>query len=151
MSSENDKPKPKGAVGYGRPPVERQFKPGRSGNAKGRPKKQERSWTTLQMWRDIMTASNEEISVTINGRVRKLSKFEVTLRNAMNLSAKGDAQMMKLVLRLMLQAGEGLRDANPDFHRKLTYTERQFLERPYGHDEFIADMIPILRRDSRKQ
>src|SRR5581483_2766479 len=38
MPEKPDKGPPKGAVGYGRPPKQHQFKPGQSGNPKGRPK-----------------------------------------------------------------------------------------------------------------
>ena len=54
-----------GAVGYGRPPKEHQFKPGQSGNPKGRPKRQ--SATTLHG--AIAEGLQETVTVRINGRL----------------------------------------------------------------------------------
>ncbi len=36
-----------GAVGYGRPPADKRFKPGQSGNPKGRPRGRENMATTI--------------------------------------------------------------------------------------------------------
>jgi Family of unknown function (DUF5681) len=59
------------AVGYGRPPVNRQFKPGQSGNPKGRPKGR----------KNFVTIFAEVLSRPIqvrdkDGKVRKLSNLK---------------------------------------------------------------------------
>jgi hypothetical protein len=53
-------------VGYGRPPKERQFAAGKSGNPKGRPKG---SRTMGAMLQDIL---NQKIAVTENGKTRRI-------------------------------------------------------------------------------
>ena len=61
------KTKPRGdnEVGYGKPPKEHQFKPGRSGNLKGRPKSKKSGLT------DISKLLNEPVKVKAGGKVRE--------------------------------------------------------------------------------
>ena len=61
-------------VGYRKPPTSRRFEPGRSGNPKGRPKRQPPSTE------DLHAILNEEISVRQGNRVRKMPSYEVSVR-----------------------------------------------------------------------
>lgn len=79
-------------VGYGRPPKRTRFKPGQSGNPKGRPKRS----------RNRLTILGDELSqrVVINeqGQRRTISKSEVILRQMVNKSAAGDLKATAMVL-----------------------------------------------------
>ena len=55
-------------VGYGRPPKANQFKPGKSGNPKGRPK------GSLNLVNDLAAELSELITVREDGRARRISK-----------------------------------------------------------------------------
>ena len=70
-----DKKKPTGdnEVGYGKPPKEHQFKPGKSGNIKGRPKSKKSGLT------DISGLLNEPVKVKAGGKVREMGPFEAGL------------------------------------------------------------------------
>jgi hypothetical protein len=57
-------------VGYGRPPVEHQFKPGQSGNKRGRPKGSKSEATIIN---EILS---RKIKITQNGKTRQISLFE---------------------------------------------------------------------------
>jgi hypothetical protein len=57
-------------VGYAKPPTASRFKPGQSGNAKGRPKGRKNFKTLI---RNAMTA---KISIQEGGRNRQVSKLE---------------------------------------------------------------------------
>ena len=57
-------------VGYGRPPVEHQFKPGQSGNKRGRPKGSKNEATIIN---GIL---NRKIKITQNGQTRQISLLE---------------------------------------------------------------------------
>lgn len=57
-------------VGFGRPPKKSQFKPGQSGNPKGRPKVAKNETTIL---RNIF---NRQIEIREGGRARKVSVLE---------------------------------------------------------------------------
>lgn len=93
--SKDKKPKNKSEIGYGRPPVHTQFKPGQSGNRRGRPK----------FPRDIEAvarrALNKKAIVTVQGRRRRLTKLEITFDQLANKSASGDIQAALAITKLM--------------------------------------------------
>ena len=67
------------AVGYGKPPVEYQFKPGRFGNCRGRPGRSQSTAAVFEtMFRSI-------VAMSIDGKRRRLS-----VRQVMALRAKRD-------------------------------------------------------------
>ena len=82
----------KGEVGYCRPPKEHQFKPGRSGNAKGRPKGAKNEATIL---RDIM---NRPIAIREGGRARKITVLEAVLRKFFEDALKGNPKSAAFLL-----------------------------------------------------
>ncbi len=61
-------------VGYGRPPKNHQFRPGESGNPRGRPKKRPPSYE------DLLNALNEEVTVRQGNKDRKMHPFEAAVR-----------------------------------------------------------------------
>lgn len=62
-------------VGYGRPPKEHQFRKGQSGNPKGRPQK--KGIETV----DVLGILDESVDVRVNGKRRRLSSFELSVRS----------------------------------------------------------------------
>lgn len=80
-------------VGYGRPPKATQFKPGQSGNPKGRKRKPKSVRAQLQ---GILA---NKVSITEQGRQKRLSMEEVILRTLVNKAAKGDLRAAELVMR----------------------------------------------------
>ncbi|MBR1335248.1 DUF5681 domain-containing protein [Bradyrhizobium ottawaense] len=60
----------KDGVGYGKPPAEHRFKPGQSGNPKGRPKGSKNEWTIINK------LLNRKIDIRENGRLRKITVLE---------------------------------------------------------------------------
>lgn len=71
-------------VGYQKPPSHTRFKPGVSGNAKGRPKGS-RNFSTV-----IDRELNTRIEVTENGKRRRISKREAVVKQTVNKAAAGD-------------------------------------------------------------
>jgi hypothetical protein len=82
-------------VGYGQPPKATQFKPGKSGNPKGRPKGPKSVGAVLY---DIL---HRRIEVTENGRTRRIPVLEVMLRRLANEAVRSDTRALKLMLSLM--------------------------------------------------
>lgn len=82
------------SVGYGRPPESGRFRPGTSGNPKGR-KKGARSISD-QLERLLFS----KIQVAENGVTKYLSYQEIILRKLVNNAAKGDIKSMECILRL---------------------------------------------------
>jgi hypothetical protein len=82
-------------VGYRRPPTKTQFKPGKSGNPKGRPKGSRPVGALLQ---DII---QRQVSVTENGKTRRLPAIEVMLLRLVNDAMRSDQSAVKLLLSLI--------------------------------------------------
>lgn len=92
-SGNNGKPaRGKGDVGYGQPPKEHQFKPGQSGNPKGRPKGAKNEATIL---RNIF---NKGITIREGGRTRKISVLEAVLRKFFEDALKGNPKSAAFLL-----------------------------------------------------
>jgi len=79
-------------VGYRKPLRHSQFTPGRSGNPKGRPRGSRNASTLLD------EALKERVTVSENGRRRKVTKLEVILKQLVNTAAKGDHRATRLLL-----------------------------------------------------
>jgi hypothetical protein len=71
-------------VGYKKPPRHTQFKPGQSGNAKGRPKGAKNFATVIEQ--ELCA----RIEVTENGRRKRISKREAIAKQTVNRAAAGD-------------------------------------------------------------
>lgn len=87
---------PEYGVGYKKPPLHTRFRPGQSGNPKGRPK---RSRELAAMIDDVL---NAKVKVTENGRTRWISKLELCLTQIANSGAAGDLKAASMLLKLKL-------------------------------------------------
>lgn len=83
-------------VGYKKPPKSGQFKPGHSGNPKGRPKD---SKSLITIADDILS---EKITINENGVQKSIPKREAIMRRIINYCMSGDlksAQMLTTILK----------------------------------------------------
>jgi hypothetical protein len=69
-------------VGYGKPPRATRYKPGQSGNSKGRPKRSKNGKTIL------LEALNETVVVSENGVQKRMTKLELLIRTAIARASK---------------------------------------------------------------
>jgi hypothetical protein len=76
-------------VGYGKPPRGAGFKKGQSGNPRGRPPGS-KNLTTL-----LNDTLNETMTITENGRRRKITKREAVIKQLVNKSASADPRSLK--------------------------------------------------------
>ena len=83
-------------IGYGKPPRGCGFKKGQSGNPRGRPPGA-KNLTSL-----LNDALNETVTITENGRRRKITKREAVIKQLVNKSASADARSLKILLDLIL-------------------------------------------------
>ena len=90
-----DYKEPNYEVGYGKPPHQTRFKPGCSGNPRGRPK-DAKNLSTL-----VHEALNEPVVVAENGRRRKISKRQAIIAQLVNRSAQADFKATQIVLGLL--------------------------------------------------
>ena len=73
-------------VGYKNPPEHSQFKPGQSGNPRGRPKG---SRNTATMLNEIL---REKVTVNQGGRRVRMSRLEVMIRTSVRKAVQGDSR-----------------------------------------------------------
>lgn len=83
---------PTNAVGYKKPPRHTQFKPGLSGNVKGRPKGAKNFATAME---DELRAP---IEVTEKGKRKRISKREAIVKQTVNKAVSGDAKATAILL-----------------------------------------------------
>ena len=81
-------------VGYGRPPLRGRFKPGQSGNPRGRPKK------TRSVPELIADALDRKIWITVEGRRKRVSVESGIILQISHRALKGDLKAAQLLLRL---------------------------------------------------
>jgi hypothetical protein len=79
-------------VGYAKPPREHQFRPGRSGNPRGRPKGAKNEATIL---RHLL---NRKVAIRRGGRTRKLTVHEAIWLRKIEDALKGDIRSVVFVL-----------------------------------------------------
>ena len=82
-------------VGYGRPPQHTQFKPGQSGNPKGKSK------GTKNLATIVNTATKEKIVVNESGKRKSVSKLEIAVKQLVNKAVQGDQKAIMQLLPLV--------------------------------------------------
>ncbi|PAY05947.1 hypothetical protein CK489_23690 [Bradyrhizobium sp. UFLA03-84] len=87
-------------VGYRRPPVGTRFKKGRSGNPRGRPKKNRQEF---QPGKILQSIDSEELVVNINGKPIRMSKAEIQFRQMFTKAIKGDMNAARIIAKLAKQ------------------------------------------------
>jgi len=88
-------------VGYKRPPKSGQFKPGQSGNPRGR-KKNVANFKT-----DLTAELNELIVVRENGRERRISKQKAFIKALIALAIRGDIRAINAIVACTRNFGAG--------------------------------------------
>ncbi len=84
-------------VGYGKPPKAGQFKPGQSGNKKGRPKGSNNLST------DLAEELQEKIIVKEGGVSRKLSKQRAMIKAVIAKALQGDSRATTVFLNMFFK------------------------------------------------
>jgi hypothetical protein len=89
----------KQVVGYRKPPKNTRFKPGKSGNPKGRPKGSENLPTM------IARILNAKIGIREGNKVRRVSQVEAIMRSLSVQAMKGDAKASMIIIALAKEYG----------------------------------------------
>src|SRR4051812_6036920 len=101
-------------VGFSKPPKRSQFKPGESGNPRGRPKGRKGLSALLQA--ELQTP----IKVTTeDGKTKRMTKLQAIVKRLVNALLKGDPKALALFARL----------TNPDEERESSAAEAPLSDR----------------------
>lgn len=92
-------------TGYGKPPRHSQFKPGQSGNPRGRPK------GTKNLKTDLKEELREIVALREGDRVVRCSKQRAIVKRLTNEGAKGDMRAIGLLIALINGCDEDGADA----------------------------------------
>lgn len=88
-------PAPEEGVGHGRPPRSTRFRPGQSGNPRGRPKR------APGLGALVTRALAQKIQAKENDRKRTMTKLDAAVIQLVNAAAKGDQHATKFVFALL--------------------------------------------------
>jgi len=80
--------------GYGKPPKESQFKPGQSGNPKGRPKDSKSLKTIVQ--KELAG----KLEIKVQGTKKKVTKLEAAVMKLVNDALTGNVKSLSELLKL---------------------------------------------------
>jgi hypothetical protein len=115
-------------VGYGRPPRETRFQPGRSGNPRGRPKKPKSIQERFE--RELA----RKVAVREDGRVRKIPKIDLWVRRVVADAIKSSHQASRILIE-MCSAGDDeiAAGAASEAIEELSPEDREILDRYLAH------------------
>lgn len=117
-------------VGYGKPPKHTQFKPGYSGNKKGRPKGSTNLFTAIEK------LQKERVRIVHNGKQKSISVPEAILRKAGIDALNGNAKAQKTMLdyfekneRRKEELAQRVEELREDDRTLLAETIKEYTER----------------------
>ena len=116
--------------GYKNPPVEHQFKKGKSGNPKGRPRKKTKQHSDpgLDLIVSVYRELRKSVFVQENGKHREITKLDAFSAQLVAQSVNGKPSQQKMLLSLLTL----------DRHEE---TEQQTLEQLQSYDEDLLNEL----------
>ena len=97
-------------IGYGKPPAGRRFQKGRSGNPRG-PAGPSGSKSLPAL---LVAALDEPVTVTINGKRRRVTKREAIVTQMVDKSTRADLRATKMLIDMLKEAEEKTGAASPE-------------------------------------
>lgn len=119
-------------VGYKKPPKKHQYKPGQTGNPKGRPKGAKNTKTIVD---ELLS---KKLEIKMDGKTKKISAREAALLAVLQKALKGDSRAFKQILDLDPRNNSEIETGNPqeqplnDFEQDII---NQFIDQRMGGDD----------------
>ena len=107
------------AVGKGKPPEHSRFGKGQPTDRGGRRKGSKNADTLLS------EALDQKVSITENGKERRITKLQASIMQVVNQAAKGDLRAFGIIIPLLRELNA---KADPAATEPLKAEDRQFLE-----------------------
>lgn len=120
---------PNGNSGYRRPPSEHKFKPGHSGNPKGRPKGARNLKTDFE---ELLSGT---VYATINGKRRQISRQELLLLNLWENAAGKDIKAARTLLEWVFKLIPP--EAHPPVEQPTSLSDQAIVENYLRRNGFI--------------
>jgi Family of unknown function (DUF5681) len=108
------------SVGYGRPPLASRFKPGMSGNTRGRPKGSRNVKTQIE---EAMTAG---ILIQVGAKTKRVSTIAGVVLRQLHKALMGDGPAAIAVIKMALQLGL-LQDSSDSSEISLSIEDERIL------------------------
>ncbi len=115
-------------VGYKRPPREHQFKPGQSGNPKGRPKKNK------NFVEDVKGEMNELIQIQEQGKLKKITKQKALAKRIVADALSGKTSIIKLLLPILSDKNFEIKDFEEDLSQEDQAILEDYIKRSLNHE-----------------
>ena len=124
-------------VGYGKPPKRTRFRPGQSGNPRGRSRAVDfRDWEN-----PIQKYMLEQMTVTIKGKKEKVPVVDALIKTAIRRALEGCTKHLKV----LLDGSGGLKALIQEQKRQKTKADEEFIEQvrkeveEWNRDERLGD------------
>lgn len=115
-------------VGYKKPPRKNQFKPGQSGNPKGRPK------LVKSFSDDLKEESEELLTITENGKKIRTTKQRIFIKKVYNAALSGDKTAMKELVKLLGSLPEKVKEIKEELSESDKTILQEYVERQVSHE-----------------
>lgn len=115
-------------VGYKRPPREHQFKPGQSGNPKGRPKKNK------SFSEDIKDEMNELIQIQEQGKLKKITKQTALVKRVVTDALSGKTSAIKLLFQILSSKDFEVKDLEEDLSQEDQTILADYIKRSINYE-----------------
>ena len=113
MADKPDDPPDDYETGYGKPPKNSQYKPGQSGNPRGRPKGSPTSQEAF------LREGSRIVTVQIGGKIEKFTRTQAHWHLVYASALKGNLRASSLILQYELKFSQTSTDSDPQSHGEL--------------------------------